>query len=248
MSDLEALNEQLAKLSRALNQLERQLLSGQYHCSCCWGPRNGRNCPGCRIIGTGNGFVYDQNPYSYNETSNFFNQPPQHQIETCSCEYYGGSPYPGFDYQTRNTPSYDQGPCYNQNFGYDQFPFYFLSQPHQFDCCEVCGGPHYSSDCQTRNLIYEPNPVNNYDILCFDQPPHYHIDQSPPQDLDSHSHFMLLAKENNYIFEELLRTLKTNSPVGEPEGSNDFTKVPFDDEQILRHHNTAHVTPPPLAL
>ncbi|GJX55818.1 hypothetical protein Tco_0285715 [Tanacetum coccineum] len=29
----------------------------------------------------------------------------------------------------------------------------------QFDCCEVCGGPHYSSDCQTRNqLVYEPNP------------------------------------------------------------------------------------------
>ncbi|GKC20674.1 hypothetical protein Tco_1022824 [Tanacetum coccineum] len=30
-------------------------------------------------------------------------------------------------------------------------------------------------------------------------------------------------------------------------GSNDFTEVPFDDEQILRHHNTALVTPPPLA-
>ncbi|GJV47042.1 hypothetical protein Tco_1437254 [Tanacetum coccineum] len=35
--------------------------------------------------------------------------------------------------------------------------------------------------------------------------------------------------------------------LGEPEGSNDFMKVPFDDEQILRQHNTAHVTPPPLA-
>ncbi|GKD88013.1 hypothetical protein Tco_1359167 [Tanacetum coccineum] len=31
--------------------------------------------------------------------------------------------------------------------------------------------------------------------------------------------------------------------VGEPEGSNDFTEVPFDDEQILRQHNTAHATP-----
>ncbi|GJZ30628.1 hypothetical protein Tco_0575675, partial [Tanacetum coccineum] len=30
-------------------------------------------------------------------------------------------------------------------------------------------------------------------------------------------------------------------------GSNDFTEVPFDDEQFLRHHNTALVTPPPLA-
>ncbi|GKF74770.1 hypothetical protein Tco_0224214, partial [Tanacetum coccineum] len=30
----------------------------------------------------------------------------------------------------------------------------------------------------------------------------------------------------------------------EPRGSDDYTEVPFDDEQILRHHNIAHVTPP----
>ncbi|GKE97186.1 hypothetical protein Tco_1582041 [Tanacetum coccineum] len=53
-------------------------------------------------------------------------------------------------------------------------------------------------------------------------------------------------KDTKRILEELIRTLKTNSPVRQPEGSNDFTKVPFDDEQILRQHNTAHVTPPPL--
>ncbi|GJV32419.1 hypothetical protein Tco_1392819 [Tanacetum coccineum] len=57
----------------------------------------------------------------------------------------------------------------------------------------------------------------------------------------------VVAWENNRIFVELVRTLKTNSLVGEPEGSNDFTEVPFDEEQILRQHNTAHVTPPPLA-
>ncbi|GJY96646.1 hypothetical protein Tco_0513556 [Tanacetum coccineum] len=44
----------------------------------------------------------------------------------------------------------------------------------------------------------------------------------------------------------MIRTLKTNSFVGEPEGSNDFTEVTFDDEQILRQHNIAQVTPPPL--
>nr|GEY05249.1 uncharacterized mitochondrial protein AtMg00810-like [Tanacetum cinerariifolium] len=141
-----------------------------------------------------------------------------------------------------------QGPCYNQDFGYNQPPFYSPSQPQQFDCCQICGGPHYSFDCQTRNqLIYEPNHGNNYDFPCFDQPPQYHIDQSPPQDLDSHSHFMLLARENNRIFEELLRTLKTHALVGESERSNDFTEAPFDDEKILRQHNTAHVTPLPLA-
>ncbi|GJX61272.1 hypothetical protein Tco_0294172 [Tanacetum coccineum] len=142
-----------------------------FGCSWCGGPFNGGNCPGCSSVGSGNEFVYDPNPYSYNETPNFFNQPPQHQYETYSCEFCGGNPHPGFDCQTRNTPVYDQGPCYNQDFGFDQPPYYSLSQPQQFDCCEVCGGPHYSSDCQTRKpLVYEPNPCNNYDFPYFDQP------------------------------------------------------------------------------
>ncbi|GJT35324.1 hypothetical protein Tco_0925743 [Tanacetum coccineum] len=73
------------------------------------------------------------------------------------------------------------------------------------------------------------------------------MDQSPPQDLDFKSDFMRSHRDTKRFLEELLRTLKTNSPVGEPKGSNDFTEVPFDDEQILRQHNTAHVTPPPFA-
>ncbi|GJV19587.1 hypothetical protein Tco_1368607 [Tanacetum coccineum] len=47
----------------------------------------------------------------------------------------------------------------------------------------------------------------------------------------------------------MLRPLNSIPFVGveEPEGSNDFTEVPFNDEQILRQHNTAHVTPSPCA-
>nr|GEV47832.1 hypothetical protein [Tanacetum cinerariifolium] len=75
----------------------------------------------------------------------------------------------------------------------------------------------------------------------------YHIDQSPPQDLDLESHFLRSHRDNNRILEELHRTLKPNPLVGEPEGSDDFTEVPFDDEQIQRQYNTAHMTPPPLA-
>ncbi|GJY32163.1 hypothetical protein Tco_0415658 [Tanacetum coccineum] len=123
-------------------------------------------------------------------------------------------------------------------------------EQQQFDCCEVCGGPYYSSDCQTRNhLVYEPNPGNNYDFPCFDQPLQYHIDPSPPRDLDSHSHCMLLARENNRILEEILRTHMPNSFVvpKEPEGSDDYTDVTLDEEQCLCDHYTAPVTPPPLA-
>nr|GFB45529.1 hypothetical protein [Tanacetum cinerariifolium] len=50
----------------------------------------------------------------------------------------------------------------------------------QFDYCEVYGGPHYSSDCQTRSpLVYEPNPGNNCDISYLDQPSQF----TPPQPL-----------------------------------------------------------------
>ncbi|GJY19069.1 hypothetical protein Tco_0390560 [Tanacetum coccineum] len=130
-------------------------------------------------VGSEDESVYDSNPYSYNDTPNFFNKPPQHQYETYSCEFYGGNPHPSFDCQIGNTPVFDQGspvlindcqagnmpfydqdPCYDQNFSDDQPPFYSSYQQQQFDCCEVCGGPHYSSDCQTRNqFVYEPNPV-----------------------------------------------------------------------------------------
>ncbi|GKC24409.1 hypothetical protein Tco_1026559 [Tanacetum coccineum] len=200
----------------------------------------------CSSVGSGDEFVYDPNPYSYNETTNFFNQPPQHQYETYSCEFCGGNPYPGFDCQTWNTPVYDQGPCYNQDFGFNQPPFYSPSQPQQFDCCEVCGGPHYSSDCQTNQIVYEPSPSNNYDFSCFDQPPHYHIDQSHPQDSDFYSHFKLLQMEIDRRFEEMLRPLKLIPlvGVGAPERSDDYTEVTLDKEQCLCDHYTAHVTPP----
>ncbi|GJY21137.1 hypothetical protein Tco_0393703 [Tanacetum coccineum] len=169
---------------------------------------------------------YDQDP-SYNQDFGY-NQPPfyslsQPQQFDC-CEFCGG-PHYSSDCQAGNTPIYDQGPCYNQSFSDDQ--------SQQFNCCEVCEGPHYSSDCQTRNqLVYEPSPSNNYDFPYFDQSPQYHIDQSPPQDLDFYSRFKLLQMESDLRFEEMLRPLKTIPlvGVGEPEGSDDYTEVTLDEE------------------
>ncbi|GJZ41339.1 hypothetical protein Tco_0588225 [Tanacetum coccineum] len=58
---------------------------------------------------------------------------------------------------------------------------------------------------------------------------------------------LAVAVDTNHILEELLRTLKPNSPIREPKGSDDYTEVPFDDDQILRQRYTAHITPLPLA-
>ncbi|GKB85312.1 hypothetical protein Tco_0957584 [Tanacetum coccineum] len=64
-------------------------------CSWCGGPFNGENCPGCSCVGPGNEFVYDPNPYSYNETTDFSYPPPQPQ--TYSCELCGNDSYYGYD-------------------------------------------------------------------------------------------------------------------------------------------------------
>ncbi|GJV50594.1 hypothetical protein Tco_1446335 [Tanacetum coccineum] len=50
--------------------------------------------------------------------------------------------------------------------------------------------------------------------------------------------------ENYRLFEEILRPLKPNPPVGEPEGSDDYTEVTYDKEQCLSDHYTAPITPP----
>ncbi|GKA63204.1 hypothetical protein Tco_0762810 [Tanacetum coccineum] len=228
-------------------------MSSYNHFGCSWygGPFNGGNYPGCSSVGSENEFVYDPNPYSFNDTPDFFNQPPQHQYETYSCELCGDSPHYGFDCQTRTLLVYDQDPCNNQNFSNYQSLYYSPSQLQQFDCCEVYEGPHFSSNYQIRNsLVYEPNPSNNYDFPSFDQPPQYHIDNSQQFDCCEHcggphyasdcqtgnvfyehapyeNHdsfgFDQPSQENNRILEEILRTLEANSPIDvkEPEGESD---------------------------
>ncbi|GJZ52135.1 hypothetical protein Tco_0606650 [Tanacetum coccineum] len=157
------------------------------------------------------------------------------------------------------------GPCYNQDSGYNQSPYYSPSQSQQFDCCEVCGGPHFSSDCQTGNTpIYDQGPCYNQnysdDQLLFYSSDHqqkfdyYEVCGGPHYCSDSQTRNQLVhepspAKENNRILEEILRTHMPNSPVvpKEPEGSNDYTEVMYDEEQFLKQQSIAPVTPPPLA-
>ncbi|GJR94562.1 hypothetical protein Tco_0266736 [Tanacetum coccineum] len=150
-----------------------------FGCSWCGGPFNGENCPGCSSVGSENEFVYDPNPYSYNEAPNFFNQPPQHQYETYSCEYCRGL-HDSYDCQTRNPLVYKPNPSNNYDFPFfNQPPQYHTEDSKQFYYCEHCGGPHYGSDCQTVNVFYEHAPYDNHDSSGFDQPSQF----TPPQPL-----------------------------------------------------------------
>lgn len=72
----------------------------------CGGPHNGGNCPGCGMVESGYRPVYNQDPYSYHNTTDLFHQPPNHVIPTYLCEYCGGH-HQGFECLTRNTFVYE---------------------------------------------------------------------------------------------------------------------------------------------
>ncbi|GJX83010.1 hypothetical protein Tco_0332491 [Tanacetum coccineum] len=193
--------------------------------------------------------------------------PPQHRMETYSCEYCGGIPHPVFDCQTGNTPNYDQVPVtiktlvltnlhsilrvsHNSSTVVSSMEVHIIVMICKQGKCPLDRWSllqsELYSDCQTRNqLVHEPNPGNNYDFPCFEQPPQYHIDQSPPKDLVFDS-LMHSYRENNHILEEILRTQEANSPVvlKEHEGSDDYTEVTYDKERCLSDHYTAPVTSP----
>ncbi|GJY98372.1 hypothetical protein Tco_0515282 [Tanacetum coccineum] len=183
----------------------------QHNCSWCRGTFNGGNCPGCSSVKSGNEFVYDPNPCSYNETHNFFNQPPQHQYETYSCELCGDSHHYGFDCQTWTPLVYEQDLCSSQNFSNDQSPYYSMSLLQKFHCCEYCEGIHDSSNCQSRNLVfYESNSYNNFDSSGFDQPPRYPIVHPPLHEMSLHELSMMMnlgtptpePLVNSFVYEE----------------------------------------------
>ncbi|GJX80103.1 hypothetical protein Tco_0328252 [Tanacetum coccineum] len=77
-------------------------------------------------------------------------------METYSCEFCGGGPHHGFDCQTGNTLVYEQVPCNNQNFGFDQYPYYSPSPPQQFCYCEDLDLKKYIDDMKLQmNEIME---------------------------------------------------------------------------------------------
>ncbi|GKC43510.1 hypothetical protein Tco_1061232 [Tanacetum coccineum] len=47
--------------------------------------------------GARNEFVHDPNPFPYDNTPDFYDQPPQHNVETYSCELCGNDSHYGYD-------------------------------------------------------------------------------------------------------------------------------------------------------
>ncbi|GJZ18670.1 reverse transcriptase domain-containing protein [Tanacetum coccineum] len=100
------------------------------------------------------------------------------QYETYSCELCGNDAHYGYDCPPQVPFVYNQDPCFNQNF--DNFPQTSPSFQQQYLCCENCGGPHATFQCQPLNQNFY-----NSNSFGFDQsqPPQFLVIHQPPQEM-----------------------------------------------------------------
>ncbi|GJY04323.1 hypothetical protein Tco_0370263 [Tanacetum coccineum] len=118
-----------------------------------------------------NSFTYDSKPNFIDDSPNVFNPPPQPSLN--SCEFYGSNAR--YDhYCIHQVPFIYPEPCYNQDFNVPQDSHDFQQQ---YLCCENCGGPHETFQCQPMNEdYYEQNSCYDLNSFSFD---HYQPSQFP---------------------------------------------------------------------
>nr|GEW20424.1 hypothetical protein [Tanacetum cinerariifolium] len=150
----------------------------------------------------GNAFTYDPIPKSFNEVQSISNPPPQSHYNIYLCQICESNSHYGYECVT---PLIDHHCCYkcvdslNDFFchqcscefygngahdGYNcpsHVPFIqtLPSFPQQYPCCEDCGGPRETFQCQPMNY-FESNTCYDSNYSCFDQiePPQYSVNPS----------------------------------------------------------------------
>nr|GEZ93263.1 hypothetical protein [Tanacetum cinerariifolium] len=145
-------------------------------------------------------FVYNQDScYEQNFVDNSQN-PPQPQYETNSCELCGNNAYYGYDFPPQVLFVNNQDSCFNQDFD-NNFTQTSPSFPQQYLCCEDCGGPHATFQCQPMNQNFYNSNSFSFDQI---QPPQYPVIHHPPQEInDIHELLRKLLEDLQIINEEL---------------------------------------------
>ncbi|GJW37640.1 hypothetical protein Tco_0060560, partial [Tanacetum coccineum] len=176
-------------------------------CCGCEGPLKGGFCSFCASR-DGNSFDYNPNPNSFNESQNFSDYPPQPQYETNICELCGNDAHYDYDCSPQVPFVYNQNPCFDQNFD-NNFPPTSPSFPQQYLCCENCGGPHATFQCQPMNQNLSNSNSSGFDQF---QPPQYPVIHHSPQET---SEEVLQARE------DLMKAIQTFL--------RKFSRIPFGE-------------------
>ncbi|GJW05252.1 hypothetical protein Tco_1564108 [Tanacetum coccineum] len=176
-------NQNLNEILQNLQSLQQQSFLGT--CQQCGCNEYDGVCFYCTV---GNGTQINfSTPYSSNDSPNFANHPPQPQYETNICELCGNDAHFGYDCSPQVPFVYNQDPCSNQNFDY--FPQTSPSFPQQCLCCENCGGPHATFQCQPMNQDFYNSNLSGFDQF---QPPQFPVNY-PPQETNKE---ILQARED----------------------------------------------------
>ncbi|GJW52796.1 hypothetical protein Tco_0096881 [Tanacetum coccineum] len=157
----------------------------QCNCERCGDKLQNEFCPTCNS-GAGNSFAYDPNPNSFDDSQNFSDHPTHY--EPILCDFCGNDARYGH-YCTPQVPNPE--PCYNKN--YDEFPQTLPSFQQQSLCCENCGGPHATFECQPMNQNFHDSNSSSFDQI---QPSQFPVIHQPPQET---SEKILQAKEDLMI-------------------------------------------------
>ncbi|GKA79243.1 hypothetical protein Tco_0785839 [Tanacetum coccineum] len=96
--------------------------------------------------------------------------------QQCICEFCGKGAHFGYNCPPKDPIISELEPCYNRNF--DCFPHDSQTLPQQYFCCENCGGPHETYQCQPMNQEYFYSHSSGFDQF---QPPQFSdVYQTPP--------------------------------------------------------------------
>nr|GEX10474.1 hypothetical protein [Tanacetum cinerariifolium] len=150
----------------------------QLSCSNCGGLFNGGNCPSYSIVVAENELVHDPNQFPYDNTPDFSYQPPQHHVETYSCELCGNDSQYGYDCPPQFLLVYEQEPSYNQNFGDNYYSQNSPSFPQQYLCCDNCGMKVFNYTINHQFIIQEDRQrlilvlilpsLHDFNSICYD--------------------------------------------------------------------------------
>ncbi|GKA33170.1 hypothetical protein Tco_0719537 [Tanacetum coccineum] len=129
--------------------------------------------------------------------------------QRCTCESCGNGAHYGYNCPPQVPIISNPEPCYHQDF--DELPQTLPSFQQQYLCCENCGGPHETFQCQPMNEnYYEPNFCYNSNSFGFDQfqPSQFIIDHidSMNDHLKAHRNFQQVMDDSMSKLRETFQT------------------------------------------
>nr|GEV86151.1 hypothetical protein [Tanacetum cinerariifolium] len=122
--------------------------------------------------GVGNSFTYDPIPGSFIEVQTIFNPPPQSHFKIYLCQLCESNSYYGYECSQRVPLVYEPEPCYNQNFGDNDYPHDLPSVTPLIDyhCCYKCGDSLNDFFCHQYTCEFCENDAHD-DFNCPSQVP-----------------------------------------------------------------------------